>query len=140
MPVLFPIPIPTPFPFLQIAVYRNLYANDTTIYTCNKNLDNIVHKLENDCTIALKLFPDNFMKLNADKCHLLVLGQRCDDPVTVTIGSANVVNSDEEKLLGVQIDSKLSFDNHVFKLCQKASNKLYALARISFSYQFRAIW
>ena len=71
------------------------------------------------------------MKLNADKCHLLVLGQRCDDPVTVRIGHADVVNSSEEKLLGVQIDSRLFFDNHVSKLCQKASNKLYALARIS---------
>ena len=87
--------------------------------------------LENDCSIALEWFADNFMKLNADKCHLLVLGQRCDDPVTVRIGSADVVNSSEEKLLGVQVDSKLSFDNHVSKLCQKASNKLYALARIS---------
>ena len=71
------------------------------------------------------------MKLNADKCHLLVLGQRCDDPVTVRIGSVDVVNSSEEKLLGVQIDSKLSFNNHVSKLCQKASNKLYALDCIS---------
>ena len=62
---------------------------------------------------------------------MLVPGQRCDDSVTVRIGFANVVNSYEEKLLGVQIDSKLSFDNHVAKLCQKASNKLYALARIS---------
>ena len=35
------------------------------------------------------------------------------------------------KLLGVQIDDKLSFDNHVSKLCEQASNKLYALARIS---------
>ena len=52
------------------------YADDTTIYTCNKNLDTIVHKLENDCTVALKRFADNFMKLNADKCNLLVLGQR----------------------------------------------------------------
>ena len=34
-------------------------------------------------------------------------------------------------MLGVHIDSKLSFDSHVSKLCQKASNKLYALARIS---------
>ena len=52
-------------------------------------------------------------------------------PVTVRIGYADIVNSSEEKLLGVQIDSRLSFDNHVSKLCQKASNKLYALARTS---------
>ena len=81
--------------------------------------------------MALKWFADNFMKSNADECHLLFLGQRCDDPVTVRIGSANVVNSNEDKLQGVQIDSKLSFNNHVSKLCQKASNKLYALACIS---------
>ena len=43
------------------------------------------------------------MKLNADKCHLLVLGRRCDDPVTVRIRHADVVNSSEEKLLGVQL-------------------------------------
>ena len=71
------------------------------------------------------------MRLNADKCHLLVLGFRCDDPVAVRMGSANVVSSYEEKLLGVQIDGTLSFDNHISKLCQKASNKLYALGRIS---------
>ena len=71
------------------------------------------------------------MKLNADKCHLLVLGQSTNEPVTVRIGNSEVVNSSQEKLLGVQIDSKLSFHNHVSKLCQKASNKLYALARMS---------
>ena len=95
------------------------YADDTIIYSCDKNLDNITHKLENDCNVALQWFADNFMKLNADKCHLLVLGQRCDDPVTVKIGNTDVVNSSEEKLLGVHTDSKLSFDRHVSKLCQK---------------------
>ena len=107
------------------------YADDTTIYACDENLDNISHRLETDCRVALEWFSDNFMKLNADKCHLLVLGQRCDGPVTVRIGNVDVVNSSEEKLLGVQIDSRLSFDNHVPKLCRKPSNKLYALARIS---------
>ena len=129
-PLLFNIFINDLLLFIQNSDICN-YADDTTIYTCNKNLDNIVYRLENDCSVALEWFADNFMKLNADKCHLLVPGQRCDDPVTVRIGSANVVNSSEEKQLGVQIDSKLSFDNHVSKLCQKASNKLYALARIS---------
>ena len=59
------------------------------------------------------------MKFNADKCQLLVLGQSCDDPVTVRTGSADVLNSSEERLLEAKIDSKPSFYNHVSKLCPK---------------------
>jgi hypothetical protein len=129
-PLLFNIYINDLLLFIQNSDICN-YADDTTIYACDKKLDNITHKLENDCHVALDWFADNYMKLNADKCHLLVIGQRCDDPVTVRIGNADIVNSSEEKLLGIHIDSKLSFDHHVSKLCKKASNKLYALARIS---------
>ena len=129
-PLLFNIYINDLLLFIQNSDICN-YADDTTIYAWDKNLDNISHRLETDCSVALEWFADNFMKFNADKCHLLVLRQKCDDPVTIRIGNADVVNSSEEKLLGVQIDSRLSFDNHVSKLCQKASNKLYALARIS---------
>ena len=129
-PLLFNIYINDRLLFIQNSDICN-YADDTTIYACNKNLDNISRRLETYCSVALEWFADNFMKLNADKCHLLVLGQRCDDPVTVRIGNADIVNSSEEKLLGVQIGSRLSFNNHVCKLCQKASNELNALARIS---------
>ena len=66
------------------------------------------------------------MKANADKCHLLVTR---DTDVTAKIGEFDVKNSREEKLLGVKIDSKLSFENHVSSLCKKASQKLHALAR-----------
>ena len=70
------------------------------------------------------------MTLNPDRCHLLVIRHsafnwRRDDSVAVRIRSTDIVNSSEEKLLGVHIDNKLSFD-----ICQKAGNKLYALARI----------
>ena len=119
-----------PLVFIQNVDICN-YADDTTIYTCDMNLRDITHRLEHDCSVALEWFSDNFMKLNADKCHHLVLGKSSDDPVTVRIGNSEIVNSSEEKLLGVQIDNKLSFDNHVSKLCQKVSNKLCALARMS---------
>ena len=110
-PLLFNIYINDLFFFIQNSDICN-YADDTTIYSCDRSLDNITHTLENDCNVALKWFADNFMKLNADKCHLLVLGQRCDDPVTVKIGNTDVVNSSEEKLLGIHIHSKLSFDHN----------------------------
>ena len=129
-PLLFNIYINDLLLFIQNSDICN-YADDTTIYSCDRSLDDITHKPENDCNVALRWYADNFMKLNADTCHLLVLGQICDDPVTVKIGNTDFVNSSEEKLLGVHIDSKLSFDHHVSKLCQNASNKLNALARIS---------
>ena len=129
-PLLFNIYINDLLLFIQNSDICN-DTDDTIIYPCDKSLENITHKLENDCNLALEWFANNSMELNTDKCHLLVIGQRCDDPVAVKIGSAEVVNCSEERLLGVHIDNKLSFDHHVSKLCQKGSNKLYALARIS---------
>ena len=70
------------------------------------------------------------MKLDLYKHYLLVLGQRSDVPVSVKSCDIDVVNSSDEKLLGTQINSKLSFDKHATNLCQKASDILYALARI----------
>ena len=44
-------------------------------------------------------------------------------------GWFDVKNGRKEKLLGVNIDTKLSFENHVSSLCKKASQKLHALAK-----------
>ena len=41
------------------------------------------------------------------------------------------MNSDKEKLLGVTIDNHLKFDSDVKNLCSKASQKLYAISRVS---------
>ena len=67
------------------------------------------------------------MKANASNCHLLVAR---DTDVTTKIGEFDVKNSKEEKLLGVKIDSKFSFENHISSLYEKASQKLHALARV----------
>ena len=70
------------------------YADDSTSYSCDKSLDTITHMFENDCNVALKWYADNFMKLNADKCHLMVLGQRYDDSATIKIGNNDVNDYD----------------------------------------------
>ena len=44
--------------------------------------------------------------------------------------AGNIIeNSKCEKLLGIKIDSKLSFKTHMEDLCNRASRKIYALAR-----------
>ena len=47
------------------------------------------------------------------------------------VGGEIILNSSNVKLLGITIDSALSFDMHVIKLCKKANQKFHALARLS---------
>ena len=68
------------------------------------------------------------MKANADKCHLLVTGNY---EVSANINEFKIESSKKEKLLGVSIDTTLSFEHHITSLCKKASQKLHALARIA---------
>ena len=47
-----------------------------------------------------------------------------------------ISNSKCEKLLGIHIDNKLTFEPHVRLLCKKANQKLNAFARITQSLKF----
>ena len=53
------------------------------------------------------------MKASADKCHLLVLN------VTAKIGEFDIKNNREEKLLGVKIETKPSFENLISLLSKR---------------------
>ena len=96
-----------------------------------KNIDNVIWSLANDSTVIIQWFTDNFMKLNTDKCHFMVPGKSSNQDVTVNVGSSVIGNTDEEKLLGVTIDKKLTFEMHINKLCKKAGKKLFAFSRMS---------
>ena len=48
----------------------------------------------------------------------------------VNIGTSQIKNSNCERLLGIDIDCKLSFENHINQICSKARAKIKALARI----------
>ena len=70
------------------------------------------------------------MKLNSDKCHLLISGFKYQLH-WANIGPSKVWESSEKKLLGVTVDNSLKFQAHITKICRKANQKLSALIRIS---------
>ena len=45
------------------------------------------------------------------------------------IGNFDISNRKSKKLLGVKLDHKLSFHDHISELCKKSSRKIYALSR-----------
>ena len=46
------------------------FADNPTIYACDKDLNSLINRLENDSYLAIEWFENNFVKLNQDKCHL----------------------------------------------------------------------
>ena len=70
------------------------------------------------------------MKLNQDKSHLLVSGYKTKN-VWANIGNEKIWESNKQKLLGLEFDRNLNFNEHVSSLCRKAGNKVSALARLS---------
>ena len=69
------------------------------------------------------------MKLNTNKCHLLMLGRNSNQQVPLNIGDSDIENAEEEKLLGIVMDIKHTFDTHISKLCKKGGSKLFAITR-----------
>ena len=77
----------------------------------------------------------DYMKANTEKSHFLLSDS---NKLTANI-DGNVIESEENQiLLGITIDSNLSFNKHIPNLCKKASTKLNALGRISCF--IRVIW
>ena len=54
-----------------------------------------------------------------------------NEKTKINIGEFSIENSDCEKLLGVKIDNKLTFDCHVSDMCKKSNREINALARIA---------
>ena len=127
-PLLFNIYINDMFYFISKSDIAN-YADDTTPFTVNKTMDSLLDSLGKDTDSLIKWFRDNYLKLNAEKCHLLVSNHSKD--IEINVGEEIIECEKSVKLLGVTLDNQLNFNEHVSNICKKASQKLHALSRIS---------
>ena len=103
------------------------FADDTTTYISDESLENALKSLEKNSMHAIRCFENNYMKLNANKCHLLVSGYKYEQ-VWANIGKDLIWESNDLKLLVITTDRDLKFDKHVLKLCSKANQTLIALS------------
>ena len=88
----------------------------------------MIASLEKFAKEIFKWFKDNEMQGNTDKCHVLI---STSQKLHVNIGTSQIENSKYEKLLGVNIDSKLSFEKHLNIIYGKARAKINAFGGVA---------
>ena len=118
--------------FYIIKTYICNYADDITPYAADMSLDKLMEKLECAVQSAMEWFYYNGIKLNSGKCHLLVCGHKFECMIC-NIESSQVIETHVVKILGVKIESELTFNTHIEILCRKTSQKLNALSQFYYS-------
>ena len=105
------------------------YADDNTPYTIDMCLDKLMAKLECATKSAMDWFHSNGMKLNSSKCYLFVCGHKYESMIC-KIDNTQVIETHLVKLLGIQMESEVTFNNYLETVCKRASQKLNALSRL----------
>ena len=105
------------------------YADDNTPYAVDMSLQKLMEKLESTIGSALDWFDYNGMRLNSTKCHLLVCGHKFESMI-IKIENTQIIETRLVRLLGIEIESELNFNNHMKSICKRASQKLNALSRM----------
>ena len=103
-------------------------ADDTTPYSATKTNDLTIKKIEHFFEVLFQWLDFNYMKINTEKSHILFSR---NDNLSGNIDDNTIISENKNEQLGIILDSKLSFENHINNLCKKASQKLNALVRVT---------
>ena len=115
----------------------DLYADDTTIYDAQYDFDELKKNLQKSL-IALHIWcKKNGMLLNTDKTKVMIITTRQkrlhldENILTLSYNDTELQITTGDKILGVNIDENLTWNNHYQFVCRKISSYIWLLSRIS---------
>ena len=107
------------------------YADDTAILVSDKNIETLNCKVNNELKNIITWVEANRLCLNIHKTSYMVITNQ-KKPIQLNIRAKNISISKttSAKILGVILDEKLSFKEHINSLVSKLSYANYAFLKI----------
>ena len=102
--------------------------DNNTSYMIADNVNDLITSHEQAFNGLFEWFRNNLLKINAGKSHLLV---GTNDRVSIYVDGCKRYKSNTEKPLSGKFDKKLTFDDHISDICEKAGRKISALAGVT---------
>ena len=122
-------------PMYEVLKHENCmyhsYADDTQFYiTCKPiNIEHETHEIERIAKHVIDWLNVHKLKVNCDKTEIMIFHPDRPHDITLNIDGAIVTPSSTVKNLGVVLNDKLSFDEHITNVCRTAFFKLRQIAR-----------
>ena len=118
--------------FLTLGSDLHNFANDNTVTAVAETIQALINSIEIRTSKAIQWMENNDMIANPEKFKAIVLTKHDDQTAGSEFNSSGrtIYSSAEVDLLGVKLDTKLSFESYISKVCKKAAGQLNALKRL----------
>ena len=114
----------------------HLYADDTTMLTCSPTMDQLTTTTNQALTIIVDWFLKNKLIVNLKKTECMTVMTKAKERFTSENNSTLSIHDNQikqvfhHKLLGLVIDSHLTWNDHVDYIVSKAASRLFLLKKI----------
>ena len=117
----------------------DLFADDATLHTPDKNIHAVNNRLQNGLNDMSEWCTKNRMAIHPTKTECMVITSwqkrqhECElDPLELKLSLQGqpIAQVSHHKLLGVIIDEDLRWQHHIDRMCKKISSNLYLLAKL----------
>lgn len=120
-PILFNI-YTSDLPELPPGVKMGLYADDAAIWTSGRRINSLTTKIIDSLNILNNYYKKNRIKINETKTSAIVFSKgRLLDNVRLQTANATIKTENTIKYLGVLLDRKLDFNQHIQDKIKKAN-------------------
>ena len=112
-----------------------MYADDHQVYTNDSDIHKATQTLRRQTEAVSQWYKENLLQANPQKYQILTPDPHSSTKtpgyaLTMEFDGHEVKSSDYLKILGVAIDNKLAFSEHISDICKKTSCKVGVLLRL----------
>ena len=108
------------------------YADDTSVFIEGSSLSELVPKINEDLENILKWLNLNKLSLNINKSYFMIFSNKNPDTfLDLRINGITLQPCTSIKFLGIHLDNKLNFVNHIKNLSNKISKSLGIMRKLS---------
>ena len=119
------------FYFLKKCLFYN-YADDNTVAYAHRQLIVVRDVVESETKISLNWFNNNQMQANLGKFQEIAGGKKTFSELkSFSVAGIDIPCEETVRLLGVELDYQLNFNEQISRICQKVARQLNVLQKIS---------
>ena len=110
-----------------------MYADDTTLFSSHKNVNTLITELSCKLNIVDRWLKSNFLSLNINKTSYTIISYKnITEDISLSLNNQLLTRLNSFTFLGIIIDQKLTFREHVAHVCRKIAKTQGVMLRLNY--------